>query len=254
LNPARATLTRVLSEPSFDSYPVWTPNGQRLFFSSTRGGQRNIFTQAADGTGIVQRLTESNDVQFPTSLSPDGKQLIFTQTASGTKDDVMMLSLSGSARPEVRPLIQTPAAERNGEVSPDGRWLAYESDESGRPEIYVRSFPDAGHRTPVSASGGTRPLWARSGRELFYLSPTGALMRVGVEAGSTWAATAPAELLAGSYLLISANQGRTYDISPDASRFLIIKEDASIPAEPQGLQLVVVQNWPEELKRRVPTR
>jgi len=155
---------------------------------------------------------------------------------------------------EVQPLIQTPFAERNGDVSPDGRWLVYESDESGQFEIYVRPFPDVmGGRWQVSTGGGTRPLWARNGQELFYLAPTGALMRVGVERGPTWTATAPAQLAGGRYFAAAGNPGRTYDVSPDGRRFLMIKvggeSDQTAPPS-----IVVVQNWVEELKRLVPAK
>ncbi len=124
----------------------------------------------------------------------------------------MQLRLEG-AHP-VTPLVQTPFSERNGEVSPDGQWLAYESNDSGRYEIYVRPFPDVTRGLwQVSTDGGTRPLWARSGQELFYLAPTGALMRVGVERRPTWAATAPTKLLEGRYGPPTAfHYGRTYDV------------------------------------------
>ena len=114
-------------------------------------------------------------------MSPDGRRLIFTETAPKTGEDVMQIELDGTRR--VTPLVQSPFTERNGIVSPDGRWLAYEANDSGRFEIYVRPFPDVNSgRWQVSTAGGTRPLWARSGQELFYVSPTGALMRVGVDA------------------------------------------------------------------------
>ena len=129
-------------------------------------------------------MTESPNAQFPTSVSPDGTRVVFTEIATATAaGDVLQLRLDGTHA--VTPLVQTPFSERNGEVSPDGRWLAYEANDSGRYEIYVRPFPDVTKGLwQVSTDGGTRPLWARSGQELFYLAPTGALMRVGVEAGA----------------------------------------------------------------------
>ncbi len=176
----RTTLTRATFDPGLDIYPVWTPDGRRVIFSSERAGARNLFWQAADGTGAVERLTESPNQQNATAVSPDGRRLIFTETAPKTGEDVMQMDLDGTRR--VTPLVQSPFAERNGVVSPDGRWLAYEANDSGRFEIWVRPFPEvnSGH-WQVSTAGGTRPLWARSGQELFYVSPTGALMRVGVE-------------------------------------------------------------------------
>ena len=131
-------------------------------------------------------------------MSPDGRLLIFTETAPNTGEDVMQMALDGTRR--VTPLVQSPFAERNGVVSPDGRWLAYEANDSGRVEISVRPFPEVNSgRWQVSTAGGTRPLWARSGQELFYVSPTGALMRVGVERGPSWAATTPTLLVKEGY-------------------------------------------------------
>ncbi len=221
---SRPTLTRVTSDPGLENYPVWTPDGRQLLFSSERAGGRNLFAQAADGTGAITRLTESPNAQFPTSVSPDGTRLVFTEIATATAaGDVLQLRLDGTHA--VTPLVQTPFSERNGEVSPDGRWLAYEANDSGRYEIYVRPFPDVTRGLwQVSTDGGTRPLWARNGQELFYLTATGALMRVGVERGPTWAATAPTKLFEGRYGPATAfHSGRTYDVSPDGRRFLMIK-------------------------------
>jgi serine/threonine-protein kinase len=248
----RTTLTRVTFDADFDSYPVWTRDGLRVIFSSQRGGARNLFWQAADGTGTVERLTDSPNQQNAVAVSPDGRRLIFTETAPKTGEDVMQLELDGSHR--VAPLVQSPAIDRNGMVSPDGRWLAYESNESGRFEISVRPYPEVnrGH-WQVSTGGGTRPLWAPGGHELVYVSPTGALMRVGVERAPTWAATPPTQLVKEGYATIPGSlSGRSYEIAPDGERFLMIKEGADQTAAPPSL--VVVQHWLDELKQLVPTK
>ena len=212
----------------------------------------NLFAQAADGSGDVTRLTKSPNIQHATSVSPDGTRLVFTETAPTTGPDVMQLRLDGTHA--VTPLVQTPFSERNGEVSPDGRWLAYEANDSGRFNIYVRPFPDVSSGYwQVSTDGGTRPLWARNSQELFYLSVTGALMRVGVAHGPTWAATAPTKLFEGRYGAAANQTGRTYDIAPDGKRFLMIKAGGSADQTAVPTSLVVVQNWREELKRLVPT-
>jgi serine/threonine-protein kinase len=165
----------------------------------------------------------------------------------------MQLRLDGSHA--VTPLVQTPFSERNGEVSPDGRWLAYEANDSGRFNIYVRPFPDVSSGYwQVSTDGATRPLWARNSQELFYLGATGALMRVGVPPGPTWAATAPTKLFEGRYGASANQNGRTYDIAPDGKRFLMIKAGGSADQTAVPMSLVVVQNWLEELKRLVPSR
>ena len=247
---ARATLTRVTSDPGQDTFPVWLRDSRRLLFGSERAGARNLFRQAADGTGGVERLTESSNLQNPTAISPDGTVLVFTETMPRTGQDVMILPLTGERRAAA--LIQTAFAERNGEISPDGRWIAYEADDSRQFEIYVRPFPNVAEgRWQVSSSGGTRPLWARNGQELFFLAPTGALMRVAVQPGSTWTATAPMQLLEARYFggNLRAALGRTYDISPDGQRFLMIKPSDPTPV---SSSLVIVQNWDQELKRLVP--
>jgi len=252
-NVSRTTLTRVTFDLAYDGFPVWTPDGRRLIFTSERAGARNLFWQAADGTGAVERLTESPNFQAATAVSPDGRWLIFTATVPKTGEDVMQLELDGTHR--MTPLVQSPFAERNGVVSPDGRWLAYEANDSGRVEISVRPFPEvnSGH-WQVSTAGGTRPLWARSGQELFYASPTGAIMRVGVERGPSWAATPPTMLVKEGYFTMSdGNPGREYDVSPDGQRFLMIKEGGA-DASGAPPQIIVVQHWVEELKRLVPTK
>ena len=200
LNVGRTTLTRVTSDPGNDIYPVWMPDGGRVVFSSGRvSGASNLFWQAADGTGPAEPLTESPNNQRPTAVSFDGRRLIFTETVQTTGEDVMQLML---AEPRtVKPLVQTAFSERNGIVSPDGQWLAYEANDSGQFEIFVVPFPEVGSgpRSPVSTAGGTRPLWARNGRELFYFSPTGAVMRVGVERGPSWVATNPTLVVKEGY-------------------------------------------------------
>ncbi len=164
----RETLTRLTFDPRADRAPAWSPDGRRIAFSSQRDGSLgNLFWQAADGTGAAERLAEGKRDMFPTSFSPDGSQILINVAtggatgAQGENDDVAAVS----RKPEGRemPLLATTFGERNGEASPDGRWLAYESDESGRDEIYVRPFPDVqGGRWQVSTGGGTR----RSGREV----------------------------------------------------------------------------------------
>jgi serine/threonine-protein kinase len=248
----RTTLTRLTSAPGVDVVHVWTPDSRRLIFTSERAGVRNLFWQAADGAGAVERLTESPNTQYPTGVSPDGRRLIFADDFPTTADDVMAIELDATRR--VTPLVQSPFIERNGTVSPDGRWLAYEANDSGRFEIYVRPFPDvSGGVWQVSTIGGTRPIWTRSGQELIYVSPTGALMGVEVARGPAWAATTPTLVVKEGYLTNLNWWGRSYDVSPDAQRFLMIKEGgADGTAAPANI--IVVQHWVEELKRLVPTK
>jgi serine/threonine-protein kinase len=249
---ARATLTRLTLTPGVDGIGVWTPDSRRVIFASERTGVRNLFWQVADGSGAVERLTESPNTQYPSAVSPDGRRVIFTEMVPGTADDVMMMELDGPRR--VTPLVQSPFNERNGSVSPDGRWLAYEANDSGRVEVYVRPFPNvnSGHWT-VSTNGGTRPVWTRSGQELLYAAPTGAIMRVGVARGSSWTATTPTQVVREGYYTVPHWWGLSYDISRDGQQFLMIKEGGiDGPAAPPSM--IVVQHWVEELKRLVPTK
>ena len=252
LDLGRGSLTRLTIDPGLDWFPVWTPDGRRIIFSSNRAGAFNLWWQAADGTGTAERLTTSSHVQFPTGITPDGTAVVFFE-ATTMAPDLLQLALDGTR--QVTPLLQTKFDKRNGVVSPDGRWLAYESNSSGPTEIYVRPFPNVGGgQWQVSTAGGKMPLWARSGKELFYFGADGALLRVPVEAsGATWNAGTPMKLLERGYYAPSGYSGRTYDVSPDGQRFLMIKApgtDAS--AAPPAL--IVVQHWDEELKRLVPAK
>jgi eukaryotic-like serine/threonine-protein kinase len=261
---ARETLTRLTFGPALEFFGIWTPDAQAVIFSSGEFGgnlgSRSLFRRAADGAGTVEQLMQGTGGLRPFAVTPNGMGLIFRegqQSAGGTEGagDLMLLPLVGDRRPQ--PLLQTPYDELNAEPSPDGRWLAYESNESGPYEIYVRPFPNVtAGRWQVSTSGGTRPLWARNGHELFYES-MGALMRVPVTTGSTFAAGTPSRLFDAPYFFgpLVVGRGRTYDVSPDGRRFLMIKEGSAATDEPApSARLVLVQHWFEELKRRVPTK
>jgi len=256
----RRTFTRFTFDSALDTLPVWTPDGQRILWASQRSGPLNLYWQAADGTGTAERLTNSASAQRPSGFTPDGSQLLLMEGAAGAQpQDLGILTPTGERR--VTWLVQTRFSELGGVVSPDNRWLAYESDESGVFQIYVRPFPAVNEgRWQVSPTGGREPLWAPSGRELFYVAPDGALMSVPVDvpqARASFTAGVPATLIAGNagYLGRRFNQlGRTYDVSPDGRRFLRIK----LEEEPSGgsastAAIIVVLNWFEELKRLVPT-
>ena len=203
----RQNLTPATVDPAIDHAPMWTFDGLRLIFSSDRVGFRNLFWQMANGAGVAERIGESPNRQSASGVSPEGRHVIVTETGQTTAEDVMRVELGGTHT--VTRLVQTTFVERNGVVSPDGRWLAYETNDSGRFEIWVRPYPDVNSgKWQVSNEGGTRPLWARNGKELFYVSLTGTLMSVGVESGATWAATAPTQLIGRGYLLASANRQR----------------------------------------------
>ncbi len=262
---ARQTLTRVTFDPGADEAPVWTPDSRRILFASNRAGTSNLFWHAADGTGPDQRLTTSTNAQYPTSVTPDGTHVLGYEFGPKTGADVVQFAWDGAAAargtgasaasgqaPSV-PLVQTPFIERNAAISPDGRYLAYESSESGLTQVYVRPYPtvNAG-RWQVSTGGGRMPAWARTGRELFYVDAAGTLTAVPVQTtGATFSAGNPATVFATKYAMPVLQ--RTYDVSADGLRFLMIKESttdgtASLPS------MTVVLNWFEELKARVPTK
>jgi len=246
---ARGTMTRLTFDAAPDFVALWTPDGQRVVFSSTRdGGFENLYWRAADGTGQVERLTTSPTSQTPYSFSPDGKQLVFTERHPPTGLDLYVLSMEGEFTAE--PLLQTPFHERDAAISPDGRWMAYRSNESGSWQVYVRPFPNVEDgRWQVSTGGGISPVWGRQGRELFYRNGE-AMMVVSLETEPTFSPGSPKVLFTGRYAISSV---RNYDISLDGQSFLMIKDVEQAEETSARTELIMVLNWFEELKRLVPT-
>ena len=249
---ARQALTRLTFAEEGDEYPVWTSDGQRVAFSSTRAGSENLFWKAADGTGTVERLTEVPYAQVPHAFTPDDSHLVFRQDGSDTIRDLAVLSMDDERSSEL--LLATEFAEFNAELSPDGRWLAYQSNASGQVEVYVQPFPhvDQG-RWQVSTTGGFQPLWGPDGRELFYRVQGGGVSVVTVETESGFSFGASEVVFEGNYTFVSPIAGRTFDIAPDGQRFLMLKEAVETDVIAAERHVVVVQNWTEELKRLVPT-
>jgi eukaryotic-like serine/threonine-protein kinase len=249
----REAMTRVTLDPSVDMCPVWTLDSKRIFWASLRAtGIPAIFSQAVDGTGTSERLASStNTPVFPTSITPDGKVILWENNAQ-TSQDIVAVDLSTQKSTSI---LSTPAAELDGEISQDGQWLAYESNESGRFEVYVRPFPDVNAgRWPISTTGGTRPAWSPRGNEIFYLDSSGAMTAVGLEiSGGTIVAGRPQQLFATKYHPGFTTLGldfRGYDVSRDGQRFLMIKEPVD-PSPQDARRMVVVVNWTEELKARM---
>ena len=243
-------------------FVAWHPDGERVTFTGVDGG---LYWMRADGSGPAERLAPADDatssprLRVPLSWTPDGRTLLFTQrlgSAASVNRDVWALALGGSA-PAARPFLASDADEPAAEISPDGRYIAYESAQSGRSEVYVQPFPGSGRREPISIDGGGQPAWSRSGRELFYRAPgPGAMMRmmsVDVRLGDTFTAGRPREVwrdLRNRYP--GGTGGRTYDVAPDGRRFLMIQQRDPVP-QPPIEHVVLVENWLDELTRLVPT-
>ena len=254
---ARETLTPLAPGPIGD-FSLWTPDGREIIFEKGRDNApllTNLYRRPTDGTGIDERLTTSANPQRPSAISPDGTRVVLEEQTPSAGYDFMLLSLTGT--PRVEPLLQTPFDERNAAISPDGHWMAYESNESGQSQIYVRPFPNvADARYQISIGGGRTPAWAPDGRDLFFVNRT-SIMAVAVQSTPTFSVGNPAKLFdAPSILLdgrfIGTATNRTYDVSRDEQRFLMIKDNAvGNDGNPLQSSVIVVQNWFEDLKAKM---
>lgn len=247
---ARAASMRLTFNPERNYQPIWTPDGKRVVFASFVDGQGGIAWKAADGSGAVERLRDGGgDTLNPNSISPDGAQLIFRQITPKPENRLWLLPLEDPA--SAQPLALADADPFNGEVSPDGRWLAYQSNDSGIFEVYIRPFPGLkGGRWQVSSGGGTQPAWSPDGRELFYID-SGRLLGVTVDAGEAPSVGPTRVVLDGLPFPIQVVSGRFYDISPDGQRFLIREPVVQATDDPlAGLtRYEVVLSWSEELRQ-----
>ena len=243
----RGTMTRLTFHESADAYPVWTPDGERAVFLSTRDGG-GLFWKRADGTGQVERLSPELGAPLPSAVSPDGTTLLYAAQHPETSWDIEALSLTGERTS--RRVLNEPFVQHWARLSPNGRWLAYQSNESGRHEVYVRPFPDVETgKWQVSTTGGVHPVWNQDGRELFYQSGAW-MLAVPLETEPAFTPSAPERLFERP--LISGG-GRHWDISRDGQRFLMHKEADTTDSGSPRAQMQVVLNWLEELKARVPT-
>ena len=248
----RGTLTRLTSSEGQDQYGLWMPDDKRVILYSGAAGDHKtgLYAVQADGTGTSELLYEppaGGSSPFPNTISPDGKAVVF-RTASKGKNDLFVLNLDGDRI--AKPLVATEHDELNAAFSPDGRWIAYQSDLSGRYEVYARPYPDATTQVTLSTSGGFKPVWSPSGRDVYYVTADGKMMSVAVDTTRGFTAAAPVELFdASAYYLGSI--GRNYDVAPDGKRFIMIRDTAGDQATQS---LTVILNWTEELRRRAPAK
>ncbi len=244
----RGAHIRFTTDPSHDSFPVWSPSGDRIAFLSTRAGLNGIYQKPSSGAGAEEVLVTSRELKYTPDWSPDGRFIMYSQLNSNTRRDLMLLPLSGERKPE--PYLQSDFAEIQPRFSPDGKWVAYVSNETGQFEVYVQSFPRSGGKWPVSIGGGSQPQWRADGRELYYYTPDRKLMSVEVNSsGSTFQVAPPRPLfemrVGGAGVDLSFPGSGYYEAARDGKRFLV----ASAPEIPETQQMYVVVNWTADLKR-----
>jgi serine/threonine-protein kinase len=246
----RENLQRLTSKAGNDQYGLWAPNSQHVIFSSNTT-RTELFWHRPDGVGQPEQLSDTAAeklVPFPNAVTPDGKQIIFRASLAAGKNDLFVLDIGGDKKP--KKLLDTEHDERNAALSKDGRFMAFESDLSGKFEIYVRPYPDVNRRQwPVSTGGGSEPVWAQSGQEIFYVSPNNKLMSVPVKAlGTDLEFGKPSELFDVTPYFFGG-VGRNYDVFPDGKRFVMVKNPVS--ASGGGPRINVVINWVDELRTRL---
>jgi hypothetical protein len=242
----RRTLSRLTFDPSEEFSPRWTPDGLRLFHALIEIGRvPEIAARAADGSGKADHvLARDKTAVIPSSISPDGRTLAYVEIVTDDNADIWVMPLGGDRRPI--PFVKTPFNEFGPEFSPDGQYLAYVSNESGRLEAYVRPFPGPGPKRQVSLGGGTSPVWSKRGGEIFYRNGD-AVMAAAITARPGFSSGAPRALFRGEYEEPARpDWPRNYDVTLDGKQFLMIKPD------PDGrpTQAQIVFNWFEELKRQ----
>jgi Tol biopolymer transport system component len=232
---------------------VWSPNGTRLAFTSIRGADFGMYQKDSGGTGKEEFLLKSDLSVVPNSWSPDGQYLLYCANSQKTGSDLWLLPASAGTTPGSKPVpyLQEPYNERQGQFSPDGRWIAYSSDESGIYQVYVQSFPTGAGKVQVSTAGGSQPRWRRDGKEIFYISADGRLTAVDVKKEARFEAGAPHALLERQ--IPSGGPGTAiygtfdYDVAADGKRFLV-PTYATGTAGSAPAPITVIVNWQAALK------
>ncbi len=253
----RDALTRLTFAGELNENPVWTPDGQRIVYSSLqKGGAPNLWWIRADGAGDAQRLTESKSVHYASSWRPDGKVLALSQQNPDTTFEILTLPIEGNEKSgwkagEPKPFMNSPSSEMEPAFSPDGRWLAYQSNESGGYEVYVRPFPGPGGKWPISTGGGVFPEWSRNSKELFYRTPDSKIMVVTYTAsGDSFHADKPKLWSPGQFTdrgLANLN----FDLHPDGKRFAVLKTSGK-DQTPAVNKVSFIFNFFAELRSKLP--
>jgi serine/threonine-protein kinase len=243
----RGTLTRLNPDQSDSDNPLWSPDSRRIFFRSARNGTYQVFAQAADGSTPAEQVTNSPNSPIPKAIDPEGRRLLVLEQMPRTGPDINMVTLGGDGVPQ--PLVAAPGGQNNPDITPDGRWVAYDSDESGTNEVYVRPFPDVNAgRWQISAGGGSRPTWSKNGRELLFVDPSGYLMVAPVRFTPTFNAGRATRFLPTANF--SSNSGpRTYDSAGNGDRIIASTSATGAQTVPSGY--VVVERWADEVKRQL---
>ncbi|MDA1236314.1 MAG: hypothetical protein O3A53_16140 [Acidobacteria bacterium] len=251
----RSTKTRLTFDAGPERTPAWSPSGDEIVYWLQGADGSSLLRKTADGTGEAVVLVEAKDFLPSPDWSRDGRYLADSERNAQTGYDIRYFQFASDGTvSEPVTFLGTPAGESTSMLSPDGRFLAYVSNESGRTEVYVRPFPDGAGRWQASVEGGTQPRWSRDGRELYYVQ-TETLMSVSVSTGQGVTLGQPRPLFQSNGLR-SANSPPTYDVSPDGQRFVTIaslgeiQPGASEQGEPEPPKIRIVLNWAEEFRDR----
>jgi Tol biopolymer transport system component len=245
LDLERETRTRLTFSDKSDWRPTWSPDGKWIAFASGRDGIPNLYRKPADGSSEAERLTESSNLQVPTSWSLDGRRILFAELSNETGWDLAWLDLEEGT---VHPLIESKFHQLGGDFSPDGRWYAYMSNESGRPEVYVSPFPGPGGKWQISNSGGNWPRWSRDGEEIYYRANDDSMVSVSVHAGEGgFSAGNPERLFDASAYVANFFSG--FDVDPDSEQFVMIEIHGAQEGAPDRSQIRFVLNWFEQIER-----